>query len=59
MMVAADWNEHALRDLTGNVRREVASTTDPAAATQLDRIAGPLSVTLTQPRESPGSGDGL
>jgi NAD(P)-dependent dehydrogenase (short-subunit alcohol dehydrogenase family) len=40
-VVAADRNEHALRDLPGGVRPEVADTTDPAAVKGLvDRIAG-------------------
>ena len=40
-VVAADWNERALRDLPGGVRPEVADTTDPAAVKSLvDRIAG-------------------
>jgi NAD(P)-dependent dehydrogenase (short-subunit alcohol dehydrogenase family) len=40
-VVAVDRNERALRDLPGGVRREVADTTDPAAAKSLiDRIAG-------------------
>ena len=40
-VVAADRNEHALRDLPGGVRPEVADTTDPAAAKSLiDRIVG-------------------
>ena len=40
-VVAADRNEHALRDLPGGVRPEVADTTDPAAVKSLvDRIAG-------------------
>jgi NAD(P)-dependent dehydrogenase (short-subunit alcohol dehydrogenase family) len=40
-VVAVDRNEHALGDFTGNVRPEVADTTDPAAAKSLiDRIAG-------------------
>jgi NAD(P)-dependent dehydrogenase (short-subunit alcohol dehydrogenase family) len=40
-VVAVDRNEHALRELPGSVRREVADTTDPAVATPLiDRIAG-------------------
>jgi len=40
-VVAVDRNEHALRDLPGGVRREVADTTDPAVAGQLiDRVAG-------------------
>jgi NAD(P)-dependent dehydrogenase (short-subunit alcohol dehydrogenase family) len=40
-VVAADRNEHALRDLPGSVRSEVADTTDPAAVKGLiDRIAG-------------------
>jgi NAD(P)-dependent dehydrogenase (short-subunit alcohol dehydrogenase family) len=40
-VVAVDRNEHALRELPGSVRREVADATDPAAATRLiDRIAG-------------------
>jgi NAD(P)-dependent dehydrogenase (short-subunit alcohol dehydrogenase family) len=47
-VVAADRNEHALRDLPGGVRPEVADTTDPAAVKSLvDRIAdevGPLDV---------------
>ena len=39
-VVAVDRNEHALRDLPDNVHREVADTTDPAAAKSLiDRIA--------------------
>ena len=39
-VVAVDRNEHALRDLPGSVRREVADTTDPAAVHSLiDRIA--------------------
>jgi NAD(P)-dependent dehydrogenase (short-subunit alcohol dehydrogenase family) len=39
-VVAADRNEHALRDLPGGVRPEVADTTDPAAVKSLvDRIA--------------------
>jgi len=40
-VVAVDRNERALRELPDHVRREVADTTDPAAATPLiDRIAG-------------------
>jgi NAD(P)-dependent dehydrogenase (short-subunit alcohol dehydrogenase family) len=40
-VVAVDRNEHALRDLPDDVRREAADTTDPAAAKSLvDRIAG-------------------
>jgi NAD(P)-dependent dehydrogenase (short-subunit alcohol dehydrogenase family) len=40
-VVAVDRNEHALRELPGDVRPEVADTTDPAAAKSLvDRIAG-------------------
>ncbi len=40
-VVAVDRNEHALRELPDGVRREVADTTDPTAATRLiDRIAG-------------------
>jgi NAD(P)-dependent dehydrogenase (short-subunit alcohol dehydrogenase family) len=40
-VVAADRNGHALRDLPGGVRPEVAGTTDPTAAKGLtDRIAG-------------------
>ena len=40
-VVAVDRNEHALRELPGSVRPEVADTTDPAAAKSLiDRIAG-------------------
>jgi NAD(P)-dependent dehydrogenase (short-subunit alcohol dehydrogenase family) len=40
-VVAVDRNEHALRELPDGVRREVADTTDPAAAARLiDRIAG-------------------
>ena len=40
-VVAVDRNEHALSDLPDGVRREVADTTDPAAAKELiDRIAG-------------------
>jgi NAD(P)-dependent dehydrogenase (short-subunit alcohol dehydrogenase family) len=40
-VVAADRNEHALRDLPGGVHPEVADTTDPAAVKGLvDRIAG-------------------
>jgi NAD(P)-dependent dehydrogenase (short-subunit alcohol dehydrogenase family) len=40
-VVAVDRNEDALRELPGGVRREVADTTDPAAAKSLiDRIAG-------------------
>jgi NAD(P)-dependent dehydrogenase (short-subunit alcohol dehydrogenase family) len=40
-VVAVDRNEHALRELSGGVRPEVADTTDPAAAKSLiDRIAG-------------------
>jgi NAD(P)-dependent dehydrogenase (short-subunit alcohol dehydrogenase family) len=50
-VVAVDRNEHALRDLPEDIRREVADTTDPAAATRLiDRIAsevGPLDVLVT------------
>jgi NAD(P)-dependent dehydrogenase (short-subunit alcohol dehydrogenase family) len=39
-VVAADRNEQALGDLPGGVRREVADTTDPAAAASLiDRVA--------------------
>jgi NAD(P)-dependent dehydrogenase (short-subunit alcohol dehydrogenase family) len=39
-VVAADRNEHALRDLPGGARPEVADTTDPAAVKSLvDRIA--------------------
>jgi NAD(P)-dependent dehydrogenase (short-subunit alcohol dehydrogenase family) len=40
-VVAADRNGHALRDLPGGVRPEVADTTDPATVKSLvDRIAG-------------------
>jgi NAD(P)-dependent dehydrogenase (short-subunit alcohol dehydrogenase family) len=40
-VVAVDRNEHALRELPGSIRPEVADTTDPAAAKSLiDRIAG-------------------
>ena len=40
-VVAADRNEHALNDLPGGVRPEVADTTDPGAVKSLvDRIAG-------------------
>ena len=40
-VVAADRNEHALRDLPSGVRPEVADTTDPAAVKSLvDRIVG-------------------
>jgi NAD(P)-dependent dehydrogenase (short-subunit alcohol dehydrogenase family) len=40
-VVAVDRTEHALRELPGSVRPEVADTTDPAAAKGLiDRIAG-------------------
>ena len=40
-VVAADRDEHALRELPGGVRPEVADTTDPAAVTSLiDRVAG-------------------
>ncbi len=40
-VVAVDRNEHALRDLPGSVRPEVADTTDPAVAARLiDRITG-------------------
>jgi NAD(P)-dependent dehydrogenase (short-subunit alcohol dehydrogenase family) len=40
-VVAVDRNEHALRELPGSVRPEVADSTDPAAAKGLiDRIAG-------------------
>jgi NAD(P)-dependent dehydrogenase (short-subunit alcohol dehydrogenase family) len=40
-VVGVDRNEDALRELHDDVRREVADTTDPAAATRLiDRIAG-------------------
>ena len=40
-VVAVDRNEHALRELPGSVRTEVAGTTNPAAAKSLvDRIAG-------------------
>ena len=40
-VVAADRNEHALRELPDGVRPEVADTTDPAAVKSLiDRIAG-------------------
>ncbi len=40
-VVAVDRTEHALRELPDHVRREVADTTDPAAAKSLiDRIAG-------------------
>jgi NAD(P)-dependent dehydrogenase (short-subunit alcohol dehydrogenase family) len=39
-VVAVDRNEHGLSDLPGSVRREVADTTDPAAAKAvIDRIA--------------------
>jgi NAD(P)-dependent dehydrogenase (short-subunit alcohol dehydrogenase family) len=39
-VVAVDRNEHGMRDLPGSVRREVADTTDPAAAKGVvDRIA--------------------
>jgi hypothetical protein len=40
-VVAVDRNEHALRELHGSVRPEVADAADPAAANSLiDRIAG-------------------
>jgi len=40
-MMAVDRNEQALRELPVGVRREVADTTDPAAAKGLiDRVAG-------------------
>ncbi len=40
-VVAVDRNEQALRELPDDVRRQVADTTDPAAAKSLiDRIAG-------------------
>ena len=40
-VVAVDRSESGLHDLPGNVRREVADPTDPAAVTKLiDRIAG-------------------
>ena len=40
-VVAVDRNEHALRELPGGVRPEVADTTDPAVVKSLiDRIAG-------------------
>jgi NAD(P)-dependent dehydrogenase (short-subunit alcohol dehydrogenase family) len=40
-VVAVDRSEHALRELPGSVRPEVADTTDPTAAAQLiDRVAG-------------------
>ncbi len=40
-VVAVDRTEHALRDLPGSVRPEVADVADPAVATRLvDRIAG-------------------
>jgi NAD(P)-dependent dehydrogenase (short-subunit alcohol dehydrogenase family) len=40
-VVAVDRNEQALRELPDGVRRKVADTTDPSAATPLiDRIAG-------------------
>ena len=40
-VVAVDRDERGLGDLPGNIRREVADATDPAAATGLiDRIAG-------------------
>jgi NAD(P)-dependent dehydrogenase (short-subunit alcohol dehydrogenase family) len=40
-VVAVDRNEHALGELPGDVRREVADTADPAVAGRLvDRIAG-------------------
>ncbi len=40
-VVAVDRNEHALGELPGGVRREVADPTDPSAAKSLvDRIAG-------------------
>ncbi len=40
-VVGVDRNEGGLRELPGDVRREVADTTDPAVAGQLiDRIAG-------------------
>ncbi len=39
-VVAVDRNEHGMRELPGSVRREVADTTDPAAAQGvIDRIA--------------------
>jgi NAD(P)-dependent dehydrogenase (short-subunit alcohol dehydrogenase family) len=39
-VVAVDRNEHGMRELPGSVRREVADTTDPAAAKAvIDRIA--------------------
>jgi NAD(P)-dependent dehydrogenase (short-subunit alcohol dehydrogenase family) len=42
-VVAVDRNEHGLGDLPGDIRREVADATDPAAATRLiDRIAGEI-----------------
>jgi NAD(P)-dependent dehydrogenase (short-subunit alcohol dehydrogenase family) len=40
-VVAADRSERALGDLPGDIRREVADTTDPAAVRSLiDRVAG-------------------
>jgi NADP-dependent 3-hydroxy acid dehydrogenase YdfG len=40
-VVAADRTEHALGDLPGEIRREVADATDPAEAARLTgRIAG-------------------
>ena len=36
-VVAVDRNERALRELPDGVRREVADTTDPAAATSAHR----------------------
>ena len=40
-VVAVDRNERGLRELSGDVRAEVADATDPAAAHSLiDRIAG-------------------
>src|SRR5882757_5776223 len=40
-VVAIDRTEDALRELPDGIRREVADTTDPAAATPLvDRLAG-------------------
>jgi NAD(P)-dependent dehydrogenase (short-subunit alcohol dehydrogenase family) len=42
-VAAVDRNEHGLRDLPGNVRREVADATDPAVAEPLiKRIASEL-----------------